>query len=102
MACEYENEFQCRNEIYSVDFNLNGKRAWKANISAETIVKFKMTYFSISNYTYIEGYIQAGAFSLSQTSLEGINIDKIVDEEHYWEKWKKMVLELKPFQIYIP
>ena len=92
-----QDQFRCRNEIYSIDFNLNGKKAWKANISAETLGKFEMTYFSLSNFTYVEGYIEAGAFSRSQNSLKGIKIDRIVNQEDSWEKWRENGVETGAF-----
>ena len=76
--------FQCNNEIFSFDINLNG-HAWKIDISKENVGKFKMSYFSLSNYASIDGYVKPGTFSLSQESLMGVRIQKINDKkDHYY------------------
>jgi len=65
--------FQCNNEIFSFEINLNGHK-WNIDISSENVGKFKMSYFSLINYSSIYGFVQPGAFSLSQESLVGVKI----------------------------
>jgi len=79
--------FQCNNEIFSFDINLNGN-AWNKDISSENVGKFKMSYFRLSNYSYITGDVYPGAFSRSQESLVGVKIqrnkDRPVDSYYRW------------------
>ena len=75
--------FRCNEEIFSLDINLNGY-IWDHNITSENIGRFKMSYFSISNFSSIDGFVKPGAFSLSQETLLRLRIQKKEDNPSYY------------------
>merc|ERR1712179_239821 len=52
-----EQAFRCNNEIFSLDINLNGY-IWGKDISAENVGRSKMSYFRLSNFSSIEGFVK--------------------------------------------
>jgi len=71
--------FQCNDEIFSFHINLNG-HSWERDISEKNVGKFKISYFSLSNYSSIDGFFKPGGFSLSKESLVGVKIQKNNDK----------------------
>ena len=73
-------EFGCTKDIHAFNINMNGY-SWSANLSQQFLGQFQLSSFSLTNFSFFEANIEAGAFSGSAETLTEIEIESKLDED---------------------